>query len=54
MTPVDDPVIFNPHCAPTMNVTDASNLAAKNLGSIASIISTTVVSTVNDRTGSSG
>ena len=53
-TPLDDPVIFDPQRAPTMNVADASNLAAENLGSIAIIISTTVFSTVNDRTSGSG
>lgn len=54
-TPVNHPVIFDPKCKPTMGeAKDPSNLAAENLESIASITSTTVVSTVNDRTGGSG
>lgn len=47
-TPVNDPVIFDPKCQPTIAVNDASNLAMEDLAFISNIISTTVVSTVRD------
>ncbi|KAJ5693000.1 hypothetical protein N7462_002423 [Penicillium macrosclerotiorum] len=46
-TPLNDPVVFDPKCEPTIAaVEDASNLAAESLESLASIISTTVLSTI--------
>lgn len=47
-TPVNDPVVFDVSCKPTITVKDTSNLAAEDLSSLAHIVSTTVISTIKN------
>ncbi|KAJ6028113.1 hypothetical protein N7540_003689 [Penicillium herquei] len=49
-TPVNDPVIFDPKHENNLDVKDVSNLAGEDLESKARIISTTLISTIQDAT----
>ncbi|KAF4210304.1 hypothetical protein CNMCM6805_009612 [Aspergillus fumigatiaffinis] len=50
-SPVNDPVVFDPNCQPTMAVKDASNLEGEKLESFVTAISTTVLPTIKNVDG---
>ncbi|KAL4881676.1 hypothetical protein BJY04DRAFT_218118 [Aspergillus karnatakaensis] len=49
--PVNDPVVFDPDCQPTLSVGDPAHLEAERLDSLVTAISTTTLPTVRSLTG---
>ncbi|PKX89476.1 uncharacterized protein P174DRAFT_507741 [Aspergillus novofumigatus IBT 16806] len=50
-SPVNDPVVFDPNCQPTMAVKDASHLEGEKLESFVTATSTTVLPTIKNVAG---